>query len=246
LLQDAVLSLCASEDSESQPLKILSIDSSTTAGSILLAEDEKIVAEINVDSDQTHSARLLPGIDYLLKSTGLELADVEAFAVICGPGSFTGIRIGITTIKGLAETTSKPVIPIMAFEAWVTKYPTRQGVIVPMIDARRNEVYAAVFERTDEEVTQLSAGMVDKPAHILPRLKPATTLFVGGGSARYRELILGNDHSGWDVATSDPFLGRPMARLAFQRFRQGQFTTARELQAYYLRKSDAEILWKEK
>jgi tRNA threonylcarbamoyladenosine biosynthesis protein TsaB len=227
-------------------LKILSLDASTSAGSILLAEDEKIVAEINVDSNQTHSTRLLPGVDYLLKSTGLDLADVEAFAVICGPGSFTGIRIGITIVKGMAETTSKPVIPITAFESWVAKYPARQGVIVPMIDARRNEVYAAVFERTGEEVRQLSAGMVDKPAHILSRLNPTTALFVGGGSARYRELILGNDHSGWNVATCDPFLGRPMARLAFQRFRQGQFTTARELQAYYLRKSDAEIFWKEK
>jgi tRNA threonylcarbamoyladenosine biosynthesis protein TsaB len=227
-------------------LKILSIDSSSSAGSILLAEDEKIVAEINLDSSQTHSTRLLPGIDYLLKSTGLDLADVEAFAVICGPGSFTGIRIGITLVKGMAETTSKPVIPITAFEAWVTKYPTRQGVIVPMVDARRNEVYAAVFERAGEEVQQLGASMVDKPAHILSRLNPATVLFIGGGSAKYRELILCNGHSGWNVATSDPFLGRPMARLAFQRFRQGQFTTARELQAYYLRKSDAEIFWKEK
>jgi len=211
-----------------------------------LAEDENIVAEINVDSNQTHSSRLLPGIDYLLKSTGVDLRDVEAFAVICGPGSFTGIRIGITLIKGIAETTSKPVIPITAFECWVAKYPSWQGVIVPMIDARRNEVYAAVFERAGEEARQLSAGMVDKPAHILPRLTPTTTLFVGGGAVRYRELILGNDPSGWTVATSDPFLGRPMARLALQRFRQGQFTTALELQAYYLRKSDAEIFWKEK
>jgi tRNA threonylcarbamoyladenosine biosynthesis protein TsaB len=227
-------------------VKILSVDTSTSAGSILLAEDDKTMAEINVDSNQTHSARLLPGIDCLLKSTGLDLADVDAFAVIRGPGSFTGIRIGITIIKGLAETTSKPVIPITALEAWVAKFPTRQGIIVPMIDARRNEVYAAVFERTGEEVRQLSAGMVDKPAHIFSRMNPATVLFIGDGSAKYRELISGSDHSGWNVETSDPFLGRPMARLALQRFRQGQFTTARELQACYLRKSDAEIFWKEK
>src|SRR2546426_7559948 len=104
-------------------LKILSLDTSSSAGSILLAEDERVLGEINLDSPETHSVRLLSGVDYLLKSLGFRLADVDAFAVISGPGSFTGIRIGLTTIKGLADSTSKPTIPITAFEAWVEKFP---------------------------------------------------------------------------------------------------------------------------
>src|SRR5437867_3688749 len=125
-------------------MKILSIDTSTQAGSIVLSDGENLVGEINVNSSETHSVRLLVGVDSLLKSSGVRLDEIDAFAAICGPGSFTGIRIGLTTVKGLAETLSRPVIPITAFEAWVEKFSDRQGIFIPMIDARRGEVYMAV------------------------------------------------------------------------------------------------------
>src|SRR5207249_652646 len=205
-----------------------------SAGGILLAEDERVLGEINLDSTETHSVRLLSGVDYLLKNLGFRPADLDAFAVISGPGSFTGIRIGLSTIKGLADTTSKPTIPITTFEAWVEKFPNLTGIIVPLIDARRGEVYAAVFERVGEVVKELNAGRVDKPDHILPQLIQDEILFIGGGATKYRDLLIDCHHQGWKVVASDPFLGRSMARIAYQRASHGQFTSALDLQAYYL------------
>jgi len=226
-------------------LRILSVDTSSSAGSILLTDDEKVLGEINLDSPETHSVRLLSGIDYLLKNLGLPLADVDAFAVISGPGSFTGIRIGLTTIKVLADSTSKPTIPITALEAWVEKFPAQQGILAPLIDARRGEVYWAVFERVGEAVRELTAGRVDKPAQMLSQLVQDEILFIGGGAAQYRDLLINCHPPGWKVAACDPFLGRSMVPIAYQRARHGQFTSALDLQAYYLRRSDAEIYWKE-
>ena len=227
-------------------MKILSIDTSTSAGSIVLAEDERILGEISIDSAETHSVRLLNGIDYLLKSLGLHLSDMDAFAVISGPGSFTGVRIGLTTIKGLAETMSKPTIPLTAFEAWAEKFPLELGVIIPLIDARRGEVYATVFERTDGKLHVLSDGIVDKPSQIFGMLNHNEILFIGDGAIRYHEVISGCRRPRWGVATSDAFLGRSMARLAYQKGIKNEFTSALDLKAYYLRKSDAELYWKEK
>jgi tRNA threonylcarbamoyladenosine biosynthesis protein TsaB len=227
-------------------LIILSVDTSTSAGSIVLAEDEKILGEINADSAETHSVRLLNGIDCLLKSLDLHCCDVDAFAVISGPGSFTGVRIGLTIIKGLAETSGKPTIPLTAFEAWVEKFPLEQGVIVPLLDARRGEVYATVFERGDGGLQALSDGMVDKPSQILGLLDHDEVLFIGDGAMRYRQMISDCRRPLWSVASSDAFLGRPMARLAHQKGIKNEFTSALDLKAYYLRKSDAELYWKEK
>jgi len=227
-------------------MKILSIDTSTSAGSIVLAEDERILGEISIDSAETHSVRLLNGIDYLLKSLVLHLSDVDAFAVISGPGSFTGVRIGLTTIKGLAETMGKPTIPLTAFEAWAEKFPLELGVIIPLIDARRGEVYATVLERTDGRLHVLSDGMVDKPSQIFGMLNHDEILFIGDGAIRYHEVISGCRRPRWSVATSDVFLGRSMARLAYQKGIKNEFTSALDLKAYYLRKSDAELYWKDK
>jgi tRNA threonylcarbamoyl adenosine modification protein YeaZ len=227
-------------------MKILSIDTSSSAGSIVVAENEKILGEINIDSAETHSARLLSGIDYLLKSLGLLLRDVDAFAVISGPGSFTGVRIGLTTTKGLAETTNKPAISITAFEAWVEQFPLQQGVIVPLIDARRGEVYAMVLERRGGDLKRLSEGMVDKPSQILGPLNHDEILFIGDGSTKYRDLVVEVHRPRWSIAASEGFLGRSMARLAYQRGLKHDFTSALDLKAYYLRKSDAELYWKER
>jgi tRNA threonylcarbamoyladenosine biosynthesis protein TsaB len=226
-------------------LRILGIDTSSSAGSILLAEDERILGEICVDSTQTHSSRLLPGIDYLLKSTALDLKDLDGFAVINGPGSFTGLRIGLTTVKALAESCRKPIVAVSTFDAWAEKFHDRQGILVPLIDARRGEVYACAFERHGQELSVIMAASVDKPERILARIAWPDVLFVGDGAHQYGPLIYDSSHPHWNVERSDAYLGRPLARLALQRARE-KTLTAEDLQAVYVRKSDAELNWKEK
>jgi tRNA threonylcarbamoyladenosine biosynthesis protein TsaB len=226
---------------------ILSVDTSTSAGSIVLSNgEERLIGEVNVNSEQTHSARLLPGIEILLKSAGLTLGHLDAFAVICGPGSFTGVRIGLTTIKGLADCFAKPVIPITAFEAWVEKFPEQPGIVVPVIDARRGEVYAAAYRRSEGELSVLAPGVVEKAGVFFASFPHPEAYFIGSGASQYRELILGGERPGWSILPGDGFLGRPMARIAHRKAKSGNVVSAAELEAYYLRKSDAEMNWKEK
>jgi tRNA threonylcarbamoyladenosine biosynthesis protein TsaB len=226
---------------------ILSVDTSTSAGSIVLSNGgERLVGEVNVYSEQTHSARLLPGIEILLKSAGLKLGQVDAFAVICGPGSFTGVRIGLTTIKGLADCFSRPVISITAFEAWVEKFPEQPGIVVPVIDARRGEVYAATYRRFQGELSVLAPGIVEKAGVFFANFPHHEACFVGSGASQYRELILSGERPGWSILPGDGFLGRPMTRIAHRKAKSSEVVSAAELEAYYLRKSDAEMNWKEK
>ena len=227
-------------------LRVLSIDTSTSAGSILLSQDERVLGEVNIDSNQTHSSRLLSGIDYLLKSTGVELKDLDGLAVINGPGSFTGLRIGLSVVKALAESSGKPVIPVTAFDAWAEKLHEHQGNIIPFLDARRGEVYACGFQRCGRSLIETIPATVDKPDRVLARIAVEEAWFAGEGALQYCSLIHESSHPRWKVVETDWFLGRPLARLAFRRAQQQQFTSARDLQAFYIRKSDAELNWKEK
>jgi tRNA threonylcarbamoyladenosine biosynthesis protein TsaB len=223
-------------------MRILSVDTSTAACSIVLSVDGKLEGELNVESEETHSGRLLPGIDMLLRSCGCTIKEVDAFAVVCGPGSFTGVRIGLTTIKGLAESLAKPTIPVTAFEAWVEKV-AEQGILVPVIDARRGEVYGAVFSRNGEATQLVLPGKVEKVPELLAAITHPQACFVGGGAAIYKDLIVARP--GWRVLAGDLFLGRAVSRIASRRAEASTFLTAAELQAYYLRRPDAELKWKQ-
>jgi tRNA threonylcarbamoyladenosine biosynthesis protein TsaB len=227
-------------------MNILSIDTSTSAGSIVLARNDRLVAEVNIDSQQTHSSRLLRGIEVLLDGCGLTLNEIEAFAVLCGPGSFTGIRIGLATVKGLADSLSRPTIPVTGFEAWVEKYRDRPGILIPMIDARRGEVYGSVVQRTGEETRVLCQGVVEKADRFLSSIVHEEAFFIGGGAEVYKDLIASKQRTRWVVMSDDPFLGRAINAIAWRRAQQGTFVSAAALEAYYLRRSDAELKWKEK
>ena len=224
-------------------MRILSVDTSTAACSVVLSTDEGLEGEINVRSEETHSVRLLPGIETLLRSCGVGITDVDGFAVVCGPGSFTGVRIGLTTIKGLAESLARPVVPVTAFEAWVEKFPNEEGILVPVIDARRGEIYGAVFRRNGGAPEVISPGRVAKAAELLDSIDHQKASFVGGGAAVYKDLITACPH--WRVLEADPFLGRAVSRIAFQRLEARNSMSAAELQAYYLRRPDAELKWKQ-
>lgn len=225
-------------------MKLLCVDSSSSAGSIVLSEDSIILGEVNLDSARTHTARLLVGIQYLLTHAELTLSDIDVFGVIHGPGSFTGVRIGLTTIKGLAETFSKPTVAVTTFEAWVGKCPEWQGILVPLIDARRGEVYASVFERTGTGLQQRDLGFVDSPRTLLSNLDAEKVLFLGDGALKYREAIYSQNRPKWKIVETDRFLGRSLAKIVSSRASRRQWIPAVALQACYVRQSDAEIKWK--
>ena len=227
-------------------MNVLCIDTSSSAGSIVLVCGKGVRGELYVDSPQTHSARLLPGIDTVLRSVNLTISDVDGFGVISGPGSFTGIRIGLTTVKGLADSLGKPVFPVTSFEAWVEKHHNLQGILVPLIPARRGEVYACVYERQGSGLKVLSEGIVGEVASVISQISEAEVSFVGCGASQYREIIEGRGRRLWKIFVSDFFLGQPLAQIVYQRAARNEFCSAQDLVAFYLRQSDAEIHWKER
>jgi tRNA threonylcarbamoyladenosine biosynthesis protein TsaB len=141
-------------------MRLLAVDTTTPFGSVALVIDSRLVAETNIEASSTHSARLLRSIDGLLHAAGLEIKDIEGYAVAVGPGSFTGIRIGLSTVKALAFASGKPVAPVSALEALALKLVHPQvRLIAPLIDAKKGEVYAALYEAlgpSDRRAMQVS------------------------------------------------------------------------------------------
>ena len=127
-------------------MKILGIDTSTPIGSVALIDGENLVAEHTLNIVQAHSSRLMPAIDTVLKWGDITVADLDGCAVGVGPGSFTGVRIGVATVKSMCYALDKPIVGVSTLEAVAYNLRWTNGVICPLFDARRSEVYGAVFE----------------------------------------------------------------------------------------------------
>jgi len=128
-------------------MKILAIDTSTMLGGIAITDDSLgLIAEVRLNVKSTHSERLMTEIDHILRQAGLTLSDMDVFAVAIGPGSFTGLRIGLSTVKGLSYATEKPIVSVPTLEALAWNFPYCKYPVCTMLDARKKEVYAALFQ----------------------------------------------------------------------------------------------------
>lgn len=136
-------------------MKILAMDSSAVVASVALCEDGRLLAEYTVNNGNTHSETLLPMAESLLKQFSLTAADIGLFAVSAGPGSFTGVRIGAATVKGLAFGMNVPCAEVSTLEALAQNLSARDGLICPVMNARRSQVYTALFRCTDGKLERL-------------------------------------------------------------------------------------------
>ncbi len=137
-------------------MKLLAMDSSALVASVALCEDDIRLGEITIENGNTHSETLLPNIEFLLSRFSLDVAHIDAFAVSAGPGSFTGVRIGAATAKGLAFGTGKPCVGVSTLEALAQNLAHIDGLIVPVMNARRGQVYTAVFSARNGVLSRLS------------------------------------------------------------------------------------------
>lgn len=179
---------------------ILGIDTATPVCSVALVERQSVIAEAVGDAGQpdgrrpNHAVSLLPAIESLLRRTGRRLDDLAAIALTLGPGSFTGLRIGLSTAKGLAYGSTISVLGISTLLALAARVNDWQGRICACLDARKGEVYAALFERRDKSLHRLQRDTVAQPRNLLRDLAARhgahPWLFVGDGARLYRDLIL--------------------------------------------------------
>lgn len=227
-------------------MKILAIDTSTSMATVAVSSDEKILAESVFGTDRTLSARLIPEIERLLSIAGIAVADVDLFASSVGPGSFTGVRGGVATIQGLALAAGKPCIGFSSLALLAMNFPFSSYPVCSLLDARKSEVYAALYDCSTPLPAPILCDCVMTPAGFIDHLRSATdkpVLFAGEGAIRYRDLIAEG------MAERAIFAPFPLhaahagnaALLALDLFRRGKFLEPSQLLPVYLRASDAEI-----
>ncbi len=223
-------------------MRILAIETSTLAGGAALLDGDQLVGEYIVNARTTHSERLLSAIDRLLQDAGWTLGVLEGLAVAVGPGSFTGLRIGVSTVKGLAFSLKIPVAAVSTLEALAWVLPFARDPVCPVLDARKGEVYAALFHWDGESLLRDWEDQAFDPEELCRRLSGPVT-FVGDGIARYESLfkeLLG------PLATFAPPARRlPSAACVGQvghaRFLVGEVVDPVALTPRYLRPSEAEL-----
>ena len=174
-------------------MRILGIDTSTPIGSVALIDNDNIVAEHTLNIVQAHSSRLMPAIDTVLKWGEITPHDLDGCAVGIGPGSFTGVRIGVATVKSLCYAVDKPIVGVSTLEAIAYNLRWTEGLICPILDARRSEIYGAIFHGgtewqriTDDLCLPIDAFLDKLDRHTTP---DSTIVFVGDGLTAYGNAI---------------------------------------------------------
>lgn len=224
-------------------MRILALDSSGLVATVAIVEDEQTVAEYTVNYKKTHSQTLLPMLDEIVKMTEYDLNTIDAIAVAGGPGSFTGLRIGSATAKGLGLALNKPLIHVPTVDGMAYNLFGCKGLICPMMDARRNQVYTGIyrFENQFEVVEEQMAISVEELIEKLNQYGEQVT-FLGDGVPVYGKLL----EEGLRIryALAPAHVNRQSAAavgaLGMQYFTEGKIETAKEHQPDYLRLSQAE------
>lgn len=223
-------------------MKLLAIDTSTKVAGAALMEDGRLVCETNLACGLTHSERLMPIVDSCMKLSGWQPGDLDAVAAVSGPGSFTGIRIGVSTAKGIAEAIGKPVVAVNTLEVLAASLGGFSGVIVPLLDARREQVYCAVYGCGLDELLPPCAMKLGDLLGDPILLQASAALFAGDGALANRDMIEKTMGSRAQFAPPHLMLQRAGAAawLAWRKMGEGKLMDAAGLLPAYLRKSSAE------
>lgn len=222
-------------------MNVLAFDTSAQSCSIALMTDGKLVAESTSDEKGTHTKRLMPMIDILLKRVDLHLEAIDGFAATIGPGSFTGLRIGISTLKGFAAATQKPIVGVSALEALANQCPGDTEIISPMLDARKSEVYYCLYRRSPQRPVALTSERNAAPADAAAAIKMPCT-FIGDGAYAYRDQMIAALGSKAIFAPESENIIRAgtVAALGFERLIKGYSDDPLAIAPHYIRKSDVE------
>ena len=225
-------------------MKVLAIESSGLVASAAIATENVLLAEYTVNFKKTHSQTLLPMVDEIVKMTGIDLKEIDAIAVSAGPGSFTGLRIGSATAKGLGLALDKPVVPVPTTQGIAANLYGADGIICPLMDARRNQVYTGLYRYNKDGFQIVEDQMAVLVDEIIEKVnaygEPVT--YLGDGVEAFADIL--------KEKTTVPFSFAPLhcskqragalAARAIELFTAGKVESADEHEPDYLRLSQAE------
>jgi len=218
-------------------MRVLAVDTSSERGSVCVTDGEEVVGEVRLASSIQYSERLFRSIEFLFQHLDFQLADIDMFAAARGPGSFTGLRVGLAAMDAFGAAHRKQGVGVSTLEALAWKTGITDVLMAPTIDARRGDVYGALYRRVRENgsadrLVEERPPVVLKPAQWLASLPQVPIVFCGDGANGYHSLIEGQ--SAWRIHFMDLYLASTIAELAL---RPG----SEPLSPLYVRKTDAEI-----
>ncbi|MDI6714753.1 MAG: tRNA (adenosine(37)-N6)-threonylcarbamoyltransferase complex dimerization subunit type 1 TsaB [Thermodesulfovibrio sp.] len=223
-------------------MRILGIDTSTKYAGVAVLDDGNLIAQSIMQFKASHSEKLLPEIAHIFEIMKIPLETIDYYAITVGPGSFTGLRVGVSTIKGLAYVTGKYIIPVSSLEVIARRIVLVEKPICPILDARKKEVYTALFQWNEGKLIRIkkdSVLTIEKLAEWINE----QTIFTGDGVSIYKEKI--SALFGTKAIFIDSIYRIPspeiVATVAQEKLKEGFFISAKELEPIYLRKSEAEI-----
>jgi tRNA threonylcarbamoyladenosine biosynthesis protein TsaB len=244
-------------------MKVLAIDTSTMLGGVALMDDRLgLIVEVRLGVKSTHSERLMTSIEYCLKQSGYKASDMNFFAVAIGPGSFTGLRIGLSTVKGFSYATGKPIVSVPTLEALAENFPFSLHPVCTMLDARKKEVYAALFKWEDDGFIRLIDEMSIRVERFLERMKEVLgkrgqgrfsgekskcsnerIIFTGDGALLYKNEIASLMGERVIFASPEKMVPSPanVASIAIKKVLRGEFSEQISLVPFYIRRSEAEM-----
>ncbi len=225
-------------------MRILAIDTATKAASAAIVASDGIIGEIGLNIGKTHSQKFLPAVEQLLSLCDMTLADMDGFAVTIGPGSFTGVRIGLATAKAWGYGLDKPIVGINTLDALAGNGDCKY--VCPILDARRNEFYCALYEK-GKRIWDYQAL---SPVQLAENLQAVDDVieFVGDAVPSYRAFFaetLG-EKAYFPNSSRQVFMAASLGEIALQKLEQGDVSTAFTIQPFYLRASEAELKMQEK
>ena len=223
-------------------MKILAVDTATKSCSVAIVDKESLLAEMTVVNEQTHTKHLLEMINLVIKHSGLNLSDLNGFAVTRGPGSFTGLRIGISSVKGFAAAQGKPIAGVSSLVALARQVSFSPHLICSLIDARRDEVYSSKYRYKDGNLKKEGKEQAVSPEDALYEINEPC-IFVGSGAVLYRNVI--NDKLGeyayFAQAYENTIRASTVARLSMDRFEIDDTDDVEMFVPNYIRKSNTQL-----
>ena len=223
-------------------MRILAVDTATTSCSVAIVDRTSLISEFTIDREETHSKHLMDMIKTVLRMSGIDFSDLDGFTVTRGPGSFTGLRIGISTIKGLAVASEKPVVGVSSLETLALQASYSNDLICPILDARKGEVYFSRYRFQKGHLKRQTIERVAPPDEAVDNLEESC-LFVGNGALLYKEMILEKmgEFASFAPMIQNTIRASTLAYLSMAKFENNDTDDIEKILPYYIRKSDAEL-----
>ena len=223
----------------------LSVDTSSRVGSLAVLKDQAILGVVSTSSDEAYSARMFRQVEFLLAELGIGLPAIDLYAVIAGPGSFTGLRVGLSAVKGWAEVYQRPIAPVSGLEAVASEAPVQAGLMASILDARRGQIYGALHSRSGGRIETRISDLVSAPEEFLTVLResvsPSDVVFASPSPEIMHGALAGSVFASCTLLRVSSVLAPAAGLLGIERAARGEVVTALELDANYVRRTDAEM-----